>query len=126
MKRVYLAFAFLLLILTGTLYHSYHIRTFTGQLTVILTQAETDARNSEWEGTAALTQTAREKWEDHEAYLHILLRHSETDEIYISFREVAQFIQCQEPEEYFASNARLISKLELLSEAEQLCLKNVL
>ena len=66
------------------------------------------------------------QWLSHDAYLHVLLRHSETDEIYIDFREVAEFIQCEEAGEYSAANARLIAQLELLSEAEQLTLKNIL
>ena len=126
MKRVYIASAFLLLILVGTLYHSFYLNSFTQQLTQILTQAESDALKGDWEQADSLTQTAREKWESKEIYLHVLLRHSETDNVYTGFREVSKFIQCQEPEEYFASNARLIAELELLAEAEQLCLKNVL
>lgn len=126
MKRVYIAAVFLLVILIGTISHSIYIDSFTQELTGLLTEAETKAGQGDWDGAEALTQTAREKWESHETYLHILLRHSETDTIYSGFREATQFIQCQEPEEYFASNSRLISALELLSEAEQLTVKNVL
>lgn len=126
MKRIVIAAALLLVTFAATLGHSFYISSFVGEMTAILEAAEAQAEDGNWDGAKDLTQTARERWEAKEIYLHILLRHSETDSVYIGFREVAEFIQCQEGGEYSAANARLIAELELLSEAEQLTLKNVL
>ena len=126
MKRLWIASAILLLLFVGTMAHSFYISSVTEQIASILHEAEAKAENNEWESAQRLTEIAQEKWEAKDAYLYILLRHSETDSVYTSFREVAEFIQCQEGGEYSAANARLIAQLELLAEAEQLTLKNIL
>ena len=126
MKRVWIAIGLLLIILTGTLAHSFYIASFTHDLSLLLEAAEKEAERGAWDKAKELTQIAHEKWDKCSTYLHITLRHTETDEIYTGFREVAEFIQCQEGGEYSAANARLIANLELMAEAEQLTLKNVL
>lgn len=126
MKRIGIAVGILLLLFSATLVHSFYISSLTGQLTAILRQAEEKAEQSDWESAGRLTDLAREKWKSRDAYLHILLRHSETDNIYTGFQEVTEFIECQEGGEYSAANARLMAQLELLAEAEQLTLKNIL
>lgn len=126
MKRSVAAICILLGLLAGTWAHSRYIDRFTGSLISLLEEAQVYAEDSAWGRTAELTQIAFYKWQGHEAYLHILLRHSETDEVYVAFREVAGLLENREIGEYAAANARLITQLELLSEAEQLSLKNVL
>lgn len=126
MKRVWIALTILLAILAGTLAHSFYIQTFTRDLTFLLETAEAEAEGNDWAAAQELTQTARDKWDANGTYLHILLRHSDTDSVHTGFREVAEFLQCQEGGEYSAANARLIAELELLAEAEQLTLKNIL
>lgn len=126
MKRIWIALAILLLVFSGTLLHSRTIETLSTNLCAILEEAEANAEQGDWTGAKELTQTAREKWESRDSYLHITLRHSETDAIYTGFREVAEFIECQEDGEYSAANARLIAQLALLAEAEQFTLKNIL
>ena len=72
------------------------------------------------------SRAAAEKWEAQDAYLHVTLRHADTDSIYTSFREVVEFLDSREQGEYSAANARLIALIELLNESEQLTLKNIL
>ena len=80
----------------------------------------------DWAGAQAATEAAFRRWNNHETYLHILLRHSDTDQIYAGFQEAMEYLDCREAGEYSAANARLLLRLELLSEAERLTLKNVL
>lgn len=126
MKRVWIAAAILLTILAGTLLHSFYITSYTRNMTTLLEQAESSAEQGDWERADKLTQTVWDKWQAKELYFHVTLRHDETDLIYTGLREVAEFIQCQEGGEYSAANARLIANLELMAEAEQLTLKNIL
>lgn len=126
MKQIAVAVGILGIIFTSTLGHSLYISSFTKELTLLLEKAEINAEAQNWEIADELTQTAQNMWNDKDGYLHILLRHDDTDCIYAGFREVTEFIQCQENGEYSAANARLIAELELLSEAEQLTIKNVL
>ena len=125
MKRIWIAFAILFLVFSATLLHSQRIKTISSNLAALLEAAEANAEQGDWTGAKELTETARQKWESRDFYLHITLRHSETDSIFTGFREVSEFIECQESGEYSAANARLIAELDLLAEAEQLTLKNI-
>lgn len=126
MKRIMIASTILLLTFLATWGHSFYVSAFSEELTTLLETAEVRAEHEDWAAAQEFTQAAKDKWEARELYLHILLRHNETDSVYIGFREVTEFIQCRESGEYSAANARLIAELELLSEAEQLTMKNIL
>lgn len=126
MKRAWIALAILWAIFAAGLYNGHVLRGFTQELTGLLTLAQTQAEHSAWSEAEELTRAAAHKWTARDAYLHITLRHADTDLIYTSFREVTEFLESQEQGEYSAANARLIALLELLNESEQLTLKNIL
>lgn len=125
MKQIRIAFSILLILFSITFFHSIVIKAFAEDLSLLLEEAESYAESNNWDGAKTLTDIARQKWTDRDLYLHITLRHNETDAVYSGFCEVVEFIECQEAGEYSAANARLIAELSLLSEAEQLTLKNV-
>lgn len=126
MKRVWAAVGLLGLLFGGTLTHSFYMAGFVRELTTTLEEAEAQAEQGSWDRAEELTQTARDRWEAQRRYLHITLRHGDTDEVYTGFREVAEFLQCREGGEYSAANAHLIAELELLAEAEQFTIENIL
>ena len=126
MKRLWIACGILIAVFAATLFNAHYLKGFTTQLTDLLTRAEAAAEVQSWEEAATLTKQAYEKWEGNDAYLHIMLRHSDTDQVHTGFQEVLEFIQCREGGEYSAANAKLIAQIDLLYEAEQLTLKNVL
>jgi len=126
MKRVWIACGLLAAVFALTLCHSVYLTRFTGQITGFLEQAEIYAESGDWSIAESYHAQAHQLWNDKSTYLHILLRHSDIDSIYASFHEVTEFLECQEGGEYSAANARLIVQLNLLKEAEQLTLKNVL
>ena len=103
MKRIWIAIALLLVILAGTLFHSFYINRLIGEISVLLEQAEAQAEQGEWAAAEESTQLASHRWEAGDAYLHVMLRHGETDQIHIGFRRVAEFIRGQETGEYYAA-----------------------
>ena len=58
--------------------------------------------------------------------MHVFLRHSDTDQILRTFRQVIQYLDLEELDQYVAANADLVAQLELLSEMEQPSLVNIL
>lgn len=126
MKRAYIAMGILLAVFAATLYNAHYLNAFTADLSDCLTRAEAQAEGGDWTAAAETTQQARAQWEARTLYLHIMLRHGDTDDVNIGFREVTEYLREQERGEYSAANARLITKIGLLYEAEQLSLKNVL
>lgn len=126
MKRLWIALGLLAAILALTLYHTQTLQQFTGRLTGQLEEAAQLAQQEHWDQASQLTQTALDVWENQDVRLHVLLRHADTDQIHAGFQEVLALLDSREYGEYAAANARLISQLKLLSEAEQLTLKNIL
>lgn len=126
MKRLWIAVILLAALLGATLANAWYLGRLTGELTAALEESEALAEAGDWPGAQAATEAAFRRWNDHEIYLHILLRHADTDLIYAGFQEALEYLDCREAGEYSASNARLILRLGLLSEAERLTLKNVL
>lgn len=125
MRRLLIAVSLLLLVLCGTWLSTNHLGTLTGQMSTLLTRAEALGESGDWETALSLTQQAESIWTDHELYFHILLRHSDTDNITYSFREVKEFLRCQEGGEYSAANSVLIGRIYLLYEQERCNLKNL-
>lgn len=126
MKRLWIAVALLLAVFCATMFNSHYLKGFTEELTQTLTRAEAAAEGGAWNEAESLTRQAYGHWEERGSYLHIMLRHSDTDQIHTGFQEVLEFITCREGGEYSAANARLMAQIGLLYEAEQLTLKNVL
>lgn len=125
MKRLWIALALLGAIFAGTLIHVRSLHRFTDSLAAQLDQAEEQAEAENWAEARALTVQAQDAWAQRDVYLHVLLRHADTDAIYAGFRETLALLDSREYGEYAAANARLLTQIELLYEAEQLTLKNI-
>ena len=128
MKRlcVSLGLIAVLAVLCGV--HTAYLGWFTGELTGLLTRAQEQVERGDWDGATQLTRQAREQWVGSDGYLHITLRHADVDAILVSFDETLAFLQGDEhqPAEYAAVNARLLTQLELLLEAELPTIANLL
>ena len=69
MKRVWVAVGLLLVILAGTLAHSFYISGFTKELIDLLEQAEEHAEAGDWTVASECHQKAHRCWETKELYL---------------------------------------------------------
>ena len=126
MRRLGIAAAILLLLLAACLGSARYAKTLTESLTGRLEQAQEVAGQGDWENAARLSREAFQIWQDHEFYLHVLMRHSDTDGILRAFRALEQYLALEETDQYTAANADLIAQLELLSEMEQPSWENIL
>ena len=126
MKRLWTAAAILLLLLAACLASARYAGALTSGLTGRLEQAQEVAAQGDWEEAARLSREAFQLWQDHEFYLHVLMRHGDTDQIYRAFRALEQYLALEESDQYTAANADLIAQLELLSEMEQPSWENIL
>lgn len=126
MKRFWAAITILAVLLGATLWNAWYAEQLTGGLAQQLEQAQELAAQGDWEGASELSRRAFQRWQDHQTYLHVLMRHSDTDQILCSFRALEQYLTLEEPDQYTAANAELITQLELLAEMEQPSLVNIL
>lgn len=125
MRRFWISLSVLIALLCATLYNTHYLHNYTQELTTLLTQAEACVMDGDWDAASDKTEAALDRWKSRENYLHMVLRHADTDAILLDFQEVRQFIDHRE-DEYSAANARLITRIGLLYEMEQFNLKNLL
>ena len=127
MRRLWISLAALSALFCLTLCNSYYLKNYTQGLSQLLTEAEICVTLDDWDAAADKTEAALDRWKSRETCLHMILQHRDTDEVLLSFQEVRQLIAHQEHGgEYSAANARLITQIGLLSEMEELNLKNIL
>lgn len=126
MKKGWIAVALLLVMTALGLWHVNTLGGLVDSLRHDLAQAEALTEEGDWTRARELTAGAFQRWDDREVYLHITLAHETTDQISVSFAEVAEFLEHQETGEYSAANARLMEQLELLGTAERPLLENLL
>ncbi len=128
MKRLYVSLGLIALMAALSGLHIWRLSGLVEELTGLLTQAQEQVELENWEEAARLTRRAQDRWADQDGYLHFTLRHADTDAIQISMEEVLAFLEGGEkqPAEYAAVNARLLTQLGLLAEAELPSLTNLL
>lgn len=128
MKRICVALSLILVLAALSTWHVVRLSHFTQELNSLLTQAQEHVEGDDWQQAEALTRQALEQWEDNAFYLHTTMHHEDIDAILNAFHETLAYLEGQErqPAEYAAANARLLTQLALLLEAEQPTLKNLL
>jgi len=126
MKRLWIAAALLLALLGASLANGWYAQKLTGGMRDRLGQAQVQAEQGDWARAEALTRQVYQEWQDRHFYFHTTMRHSDTDQVLRGFRTVLEYLQLQEPDQYNAANADLMTQLELLGEMEQPSAANVL
>ena len=126
MKRLWIPCSILLFAMFLSLLSGRYVKNLTDDMIYQLNCAQQMSQRQQWDTAAQMTKSAYDNWQAHHTYLHIVMRHSDTDEIYRTFHAVMQYLQIQETDQYLAANADLIALLGLLSEMEQPSLVNVL
>ena len=126
MRRLWIAALLLAAMFSCALFNSLYLRGLATQISGLLVRAEAAAEAGRWAQAGAPTQDAAAQWEGLGVYLHVSLRHTDTDQIRTGFQEVDEYLGAQEMGEYSAANAQLTTQLKLLWEAEQFNLENIL
>lgn len=126
MRRLWISAGILVLLLAGSLLNAWYARELTASMGERLDQAQQMARQGQWAQALEQTEEVYKQWESLHFYLHSTMRHSDTDQILRGFRTVMEYLKLQEPDQYNAANADLITMLELLGEMEQPSVVNVL
>ncbi len=124
MKRLWLAAGILAALLAACLMSAGGLADLGEEINGLLSDAEEKAEMGEWEEAGDLTGRAYQIWEEHDIYLHVLLRHADTDEVYTGFRQVRELLECREAGEYSAANAALMARIQLIYEAERPTVEN--
>lgn len=127
MKRLLFCVVIILALIGLAGLHVSHLQKFTDGLIEDLNIVQACLNQSDWHGADKAAKLVNDHWEEEGFYLHTMLRHTDIDNIRTSLKEMRAYLRTREDRaECQAVTAKLINQLELLLEAEQLTLKNLL
>ena len=127
MKRLLLPSLLILLIACGSLLNSHSLTKLTLELSDMLSEAQLLAEPGRTDEALTLTEQAEKAFLEYSAYLHSTLNHQTIDEIRFSFSEVLEYLRKDDfGPRYTAANSALIIQLQLLADAEEFSLNNLL
>lgn len=127
MRRFWAAAAIILLLGLLSLLHVDRLSRFTGELIRQVEAVELCLAREDWDDARTLARQLDSRWEESGFFLHTTLHHGDIDSVRSSLREIQAYLDCGEDRaECLAACARLINQLELLAEAEEPSLKNLL
>ena len=126
MKAYFLSVLTLLAVLSLALWNSASMAGRTQRWQGQLDQVEALATDGAWEEAYQALEESYGDWSSSQAYLHIVSHHDVLDEAEAMYRRAAVFICLQEESRLLGELSDLRHQLRLLSEMEQLSIKNVL
>lgn len=126
MKKYALPLGVLAGILILSLWNGAAMARVTEGLCTSLAQCSDLGQAEQWDQAAQILENAYQDWSGHQVYLHIVLEHDAVDGAEAMFRRAMSFAKTQEPSEFHAELAGLISQLRLLAEMERLSIQNIL
>ena len=126
MKAYFLSVLTLLAVLSLALWNSASMAGRTQRWQGQLDQVEALATDGAWEEAYQALEESYGDWSSSQAYLHIVSHHDVLDEAEAMYRRAAVLICLQEESSLLGELSDLRHQLRLLSEMEQLSIKNVL
>ena len=91
MKRMWISLALLALVFAAAIGNTFYLERLCDQLSSLLTQAEAQGEAEDWEKALELTRQAEALWDRHNMYLHVTLRHTDTDDVFSPFKRLRSF-----------------------------------
>lgn len=127
MKRLWFSLLVILFLAAAALVNVQYLDHLTASLSEQLQDAQASAESGRIEDALDFTLRAQNTFLCHSFYLHVTLDHQDIDAIQSAFGETLEYLRLGEiGGVYVAANSNLVIKLGLLTEAEQLTLKNIL
>ena len=96
MKRLWIAAALLALLLGISLVNGRYAQSLTGDMTKQLRQAQSLTEQGDWDRAESVTRQVYEDWQGHHFYFHTTMRHSDTDQVLRTFRQVMEYLRLQD------------------------------
>lgn len=126
MKRLWAAIALLSLILMGSLLNARSIVRITDSLTQQMEQAQELVQAGHWDQALLCSRQAHQLWEQNYFYLHVVIRHSELDQIACGFDRVQLALVQQDWNQYISAKTDLTAQLSFMRDMERPSLVNIL
>ncbi len=126
MKYFAVPVAILALLLGLSLENARRIDADTGRWLRAVEAATNTAERDDWAGARSALHNVRSDWERRKPWLHIVTAHDELEAADALFAEADSFAQEHDMAEFRAAAAELAVQLRIVSDMQQLTLRNVL
>ena len=126
MKFFYSPCAILALILALSLLNASVMDGYVSDWCEALNAAQEAADGGDWAEAEAHLRSVHKVWDEKQSYFHIVSVHAELDEAEALLAKSLSFAQNQDDAEFRANTAELITQLRLLSEIQEISIKNIL
>lgn len=126
MKALYLPLALLGAMLAFALWTGHYVQQQTDRWIAMLELSDRLAVEEQWEDAEDQIQRSYQDWKRNQTFFHTILEHQELDEAESLF--AAAFAACDQRDvpDFHTTLAQLYSQLRLLSETQQVSIKNFL
>ena len=126
MKALYIPLLVLAGLLSFALWTGFYVQQRTTEWQEMLSLADELAQKEQWEEAEDQIQRSYANWNQSQTFFHTIMEHEELDEAESLF--ATAFAACDERDvpDFHAALAALLSKLSLLSETQQISIKNIL
>ena len=126
MKYFYIPCAILALILALSLFNAKAMDNYVTDWCEELDAAQEAADDDNWMEAEHQIRSVHEAWDEKQSYFHIVSVHAELDEAEALLAKSLSFALKQDDAEFRANTAELITQLHLLSEIQEISIKNIL
>ena len=126
MKYFYIPCAILALILALSLYNAKAMDNCVTDWCEELGAAQESAGDGNWAEAEHWVRSVHDAWDEKQSYFHIVSVHAELDEAEALLAKSLSFALEQDDAEFRANTAELITQLRLLSEIQEVSIKNIL
>ena len=125
-KPLWISASVLAILLAAGIANAAGIGRLTEACRVEVEAAQTAAASENWDAAEAALGRAYECWEHAQTYFHIVLIHEELDEAEALFAQLHSFAEYRDTSNFCVTAAELQTQLGLLSETQEISVKNVL
>lgn len=126
MKFFWIPVSLLVLILSLSLYNAHAVNENVMVWCEELNAAQEAADDGNWAETKHRIISVHDAWDKKQSYFHIVSVHAELDEAEALLAKSLSFAIAQDDAEFRANTAELITQLHLLSEIQEISIKNIL
>ena len=126
MRHVLVSCVILLLALAFCLFSMLHVRAICKEALELLSLAQEQAEQNDFESCRVYTARAMRHWKRYERYFGLALTHEEVDDILERFASLSQYAQLEDRDDYLAGVAELRFSIAHLREMELPTLENIL
>lgn len=126
MKFFYIPCAILALLLSLSLLNTKAMDNCVTDWCEALNIAQEAADDGNWAEAEHRVRSVHNAWDEKQSYLHIVSVHAELDEAEALLAKSLSFARAQDDAEFRANTAELITQLRLLSEIQEISIKNIL